>query len=100
MEAGRNHLGCPSAQWSEISLADRSRSRRVGKGGGIDPLVDVVLAAVSVLSRHKQGVAADSRCPSCDTVDGLGLAVVQCENSIHAPSPENCTADPASTAQV
>ena len=89
MKTGASILRRRTSQGSIIRLPDGSGYGWALEGGRIEPLIDVVRAGIQVLARDEKCVATEAGGCGDDAGNGAGLAVLQSEDPIGAPTAQD-----------
>src|SRR5579859_1633130 len=88
MESRATEIARPSAERAEVRLANRGCNGWSSKCRWIEPLIDVMEASVGILPWNPEGEASESRGRGSCTKNGSGLSILQRENPVGCPSPE------------
>src|SRR2546425_298080 len=88
MKSGSDNLRCCSSQRREVRLPKSCDRRRLRERLWIVIPVDIVRPADGVLPRHEERVAVRPRTRATRATDGLRVTVLQREDVIETPAPD------------
>src|SRR5215831_1234488 len=100
MKTGPDEIARTSTQGTIVGLADRGGQGGCRIGLGIQPLIYVVWAGVRIYFLHFVGITAKTGSSGTRTGNCSGLSILERQNPVGAPSPEESVNEAARVIQI